>query len=447
MLLMKSSFACFLVLIFINPLAAGEVPLPDVWTMKSAIKFALKNNPDSHVAMKRIEASQAMIALAQANYSPRIDLTGEYGQTNNPMYSFGNILNQGEFNQSIDFNEPGRTDNLNFKASISYNLYNGGRDQAGLTAAQASAGVSKNSLTTIRAILSFEVVRGYLKIAQAMDMREARTSAMKAIEASLAVAKSRFEAGDLLKADLLNLEVQYSRARENLILSRHHYALAQKGFLNLLGLRGNTAKITRQGFMIQEMPEITNFDKRPELQGLDLAITAAEARLEQARGGNLPTLDGFALYQYDKGFETDGSGDSWMAGLKVNYTLYQGQRTKARISASQAEVARLKMEKRKLELAMDLELARAKLNHNQAKERMTVTDKMVEQAKESARLSRVRFKEGVILSSDLIDTETRLTDALVRQTIAKTDILVAVADLRKAVGLPQYQINQAAAAQ
>ena len=63
---------------------------------------------------------------------------------------------------------------------------------------------------------------------------------------------------------------------------------------------------------------------------------------------------------------------------------------------------------------------------------------MVEQAEESARLSRERFKEGVVLSSDLIDVENRLTDALVRRTGARTSRRIAVADLRRALGMHQF---------
>ena len=74
----------------------------------------------------------------------------------------------------------------------------------------------------------------------------------------------------------------------------------------------------------------------------------------------------------------------------------------------------------------------------QAGQRLRVTEKMVEQAEESASLSRERFKEGVILSSDLIDVENRLTDALVRRTIARTSQRIAIADLRRAVGLNQF---------
>ncbi|MGW8195890.1 MAG: TolC family protein, partial [Desulforhopalus sp.] len=74
----------------------------------------------------------------------------------------------------------------------------------------------------------------------------------------------------------------------------------------------------------------------------------------------------------------------------------------------------------------------------QALERKSVTDKMVTVAEEAARLSRVRFKEGVILASDLIDFEMRLSDAQARHLAAKSNYSVAIANLRRAAGLPQY---------
>ena len=90
---------------------------PEVWTSKEAVVFGLKNNPDSRIAYQRIAAAQASRAEADALLKhPRLDLSGFYGQTNNPLLSFGNILNQGAFSDDIDFNSPGQTDNLNLKA-------------------------------------------------------------------------------------------------------------------------------------------------------------------------------------------------------------------------------------------------------------------------------------------------------------------------------------------
>ena len=127
-----------------------------------------------------------------------------------------------------------------------------------------------------------------------------------------------------------------------------------------------------------------------------------------------------------------------MGGVRVNYPLFTGGKVEAEIANARANLAGLMAEKRKLELAMAFEVKQAELAHRQAEQRLQVTDKMFERAREGARLSRARFKEGVILSSDLMDCETRLTEARVRQTAARAAIRVAVADLRRATGLPQF---------
>ncbi len=423
------------------PLATGISPTetqPAIWTARQAVHFALTHSPDSQVATQRIEAAKAIMNQVKASFYPQIGLSAEYAQTNNPMYSFGNILNQGQFNQSIDFNDPGRTDNLNLRAGLQYRLYNGGRDQAGVKAAEAGIAVSEMQQIAVSAQLGFEVVRTFHTIAQAMDMLEAHQASIKAIDSSLVVARARFEAGDLLKADLLNIEVQESMAKENMILAEHSLELARKAFLNLLGLREGQVLIDTVQESEQELPEDRNYVKRPELKGIEGQIEAAEAELRVAEGGRYPTIDGLAHYQYDRGFVLNGSGDSWMGGVRVNYPLFTGGKTEADIASAKAKLARLAAEKQKLELAMDFEVQQADLAYKQAEQRLQVTEKMFEQALESARLSRIRIKEGVILASDLMNIETRLTEAQVRQTVAKAAIRVAVADLRRATGLSQF---------
>jgi outer membrane protein TolC len=149
-------------------------------------------------------------------------------------------------------------------------------------------------------------------------------------------------------------------------------------------------------------------------------------------------MDGFASYQVDKGTVLDGSGDSWMAGVRVNYSLFDGDRTTAGITEARARLAELQELRHKTELALNLEMQRADLEYQQADQRLIVTEKMVTVAKESARLNRIRFQEGVVLSTELIDGEKRLTDALVRQSAAKTLRGMAIANLRRTVGMPQF---------
>ncbi len=427
-------------LIFSVSASAAEdmVETPEVWTAAAAVKFALNNSPDSHIALQRMAAAQAVINQARVGYFPHLDISGQYGQTNNPIYSFGNILNQGVFSPTMDFNDPGRTDDLNLKIGIKYRFYNQGRDQANVAAARAGLKKSRLERETVLARLALEVVQGFQTIVRAEEIVAARQSALDAGLASLSVANSRYRAGDLLKADQLNLEVQVSRARENLILAEHGLDLARKIFLNLLGLEQGTVAVNSLVDCAQELPAERSYERRPELKILSAAEEAATALLRAARGGYLPTVDGFASYQYDKGYVETGEGDSWMAGVKINYPLFEGNKTSADVAGAMADLATVRAQRKKIKLGMDLEIKQADLNYRQAVERCRVTEKMVEQAAESARLSRLRFKQGLLLSSELIDIETRLTDAQVSMSVARSNVRVAIADLRWAMGLPQY---------
>ena len=421
------------------PSAFAQEALPDSWTGPDAVRFALKNNPDAQIALKRIAASAAAIKEAGAAFYPQVGVQGGYSRTNNPMYSFGNILNQGVFTNTIDFNDPGETDDLQFMLQLTYRIYNGGRSRAGVDAANAQKEAAMRREEAVKRSLGFAVVKSFFNIVQAGENVSARQAAVQAIEASIRVARARFEAGDMLKQELLNLQVQHSLAGEDLIQARHGLALSQQGFLNVLGLTGTQVKIDLAQTPLQPVPIQPDFKDRSEIKAMQFIIQAREAGIRQAKSGYYPTADAFGSYQVDKGFEMgDGSGDSWMAGVRVNMTLFDGKQTAARVQQANIALDQTKDELRKMELAYGLEIRQAVLNLDQTDKRCRVTQKMVASARESARLFRERFKAGLVLSSELIDTENRLTEAQVRHAMANAEHRIAVANLRRACGLLQY---------
>lgn len=439
--------------VFIFPLAAVFIQfgigyadtvtteIPTSWTAQQAVTFAIANNPDSTIARNTIEEAQAAANMTRATDYPLVNVGAEYGQTNNPMYSFGNILNQGAFDDTIDFNDPGRTDNLQLKAEVSYRIYNGGRDRAEQEAAEAGIGLTQTDLVAVHRQLGYEVVKNFQAILQAEEMVTVREEELAAIGAAYDVGQARYEAGDLLRQDLLNLELQHSRASEHLIQSKHTLELTRRSFLNLLGLREGQVTIHPQQSSDQEIPEKIDYRNRHELQRIAALEQIAVAELQKAEGGKLPTVDGFAGYQVDNGWVENETGDSWMAGVRMNYTLFDGNRTAAHITGARLKLRKIEALRIKTELALNLEVQQALLDYEQAKERLSVTGKMVGVAEEVARLSRARFKEGVILASDLIDFEMRLTDARARQLAAKAGYMVAIANLRRATGLEQFTGN------
>ncbi|OGR02098.1 MAG: hypothetical protein A2520_07725 [Deltaproteobacteria bacterium RIFOXYD12_FULL_53_23] len=426
-------------LLMASPSQAAKTAIPEVWTLRHAVRFAVRNNPDSRMGKNRIEAAQAAISMERSSFYPKLDLNTKYDQTNNPMYSFGNILNQGAFHNTIDFNNPGRTDNLNLGVRLGYRFYNGGRDLAGLKAVEAQAVSSQMELAAVQAQLTFEVVRTFQLIIQAEELIKARQSAVAAITASLSVAQARYQEGVLLKNDLLDLEVQQAKAQENLSQTRHSLAMSQRIFLSLLGLDDSPLALDSAQDGPQDIPPLGTHNQRHELRSMEALILAAKARVRQVQGGHYPSLEGYAGYDTDQGYVTNGSGDSWQAGIRLQFNLAEGGRTTAEITKASALLAEAQERKRKTELAISLEVKQAEFTVQEARERLQVTNKSVAQAQESARINRLRFLEGKLLSADLIGAENQLTDALVRRIAAETSQRIAIADLRRTLGLPQFQ--------
>ncbi len=409
------------------------------WTLDRAIATALEHSPDARVARARADGAQALVEQAGAAWLPQLSLSGRYTDTNSPMMAFGSILNQRAFNFGLDFNHPGQIDNLNATGTVAYNLYSGGRATAGRTAAKAGAEAADLDLRTAQQQLVAEVVKAALNLRKAREAVGAVEGGVRAYEAAVHVAQARFDAGQMLKSDLLSLQVQLAQTRETLSSARHGAALAARAFQFVLGLDATEAAIelaTDDPALARlTVPDTRDFSQRPELLGLHARVRAAEAMVDAARGAHRPTVNAFASYQYDQGWKTDRHGDSWLAGVAVDLNVFDGGQTQGKVRQSNAELTQVKEMLRKATLGIGLEVEQARLAHADAAERVAVSARAVEQAEESASLSRARFEKETLLTADLIGVESRLLEARLRRTVAAADERLAVVELRRALGL------------
>ena len=414
------------------------------WTLDRAVAYALAHSPDAQVARTRVEGAQALVQQALSAWYPQLAVSGRYTDTNNPMVAFGSILNQRAFNFGLDFNHPGQIDNLDAAGTVAYNLYSGGKASAGRQAARAGAQAADYDLNAARHELAAEVVKAVLNLQKAREAVGAVEGGVKAYEAAVAVAQARFDAGQLLKADLLSLKVQLAQTRETLSSARHGAALAERAFDFVLGLDASRfaggACADDPSLARLTAPDTRDYSQRPELLGLDARQHAAEAMVEAARSGHRPSVNAFASYQYDHGWQLNRGADSWLAGVSVDVNLFDGGQTSGKIRQAAAELLQVKELRRKAELGIGLEVEQARLAHDDAVERLAVTASVVEQAEESASLTQARFQKEALLTADLIGAESRLIEARLRRTVAASDERMAVVDLRRALGfdpLPQ----------
>ena len=370
-------------ILFAGSLASAAEP----WTLESALDYALAHNPDAQLAQQRINAAQAGLEQADAAFWPQLQVQSSYTRTDNPMMVFGDILNQRAFAASgvSDYDHLPNVDDANVQGLVTVPLYAGGRNAANRAAAKANTQAAKQDSAAVRNALGFEVTRAFYTVLKTRQFIHAAKAEVNAFENDLATAKKRLNAGTLLKSDELDFEVRLARAREDLISARNANTLAERALRNLLGIDGGDFTVADAAPVVSA-PDSNNFSQRPELAAARARERAAQARIRGAKGGYQPSLNAFGSVGYDYGTKFDHGGRNYTAGVMAQWNLWDGLSTRGKVREATANLESTRQEERQLSLALDLEAEQARLDLQTADERLAVTGKVVDQARESAQL-------------------------------------------------------------
>jgi len=328
-------------------------------------------------------------------------------------------------------------DNMNAKGLVTLPVYAGGKNKAGREAARANAEAAREEMEAVRNILAFEVSRGFYTVQKTRNFIKAAEAGVKSLEGNLEVVRKRLAAGSLLKTDLLDMEVRLAEIREDLMKAQNANALAHRTLRNLLGIEEGDFAVVDSLLMTGNAPGTDDFSGRAELAAARHRELAAEEQVRAQKAAYLPRVNAFGSLDYDYGWKYGEGGGSYAAGLLLQWDLWDGQQTRARVREAKANLESAREEQRKLRLALDLEVEQARLGLKSANDRLAVTELAVSSAAESADLTRARFDQGAALSTQLMDAETALINARVRHAEAEADRQIAIAALRKALALPQ----------
>ena len=424
---------------------------PRELSLDEALHLALEKNPDLATAQQRVAASRAALRQADAAFYPHVRVSESYSASDNPVQAFMMTLNQRAFDFGANFNNPEVTDNLNTKLLAQYSLYNGGRDLAARQAARLGAEAVGQNLDAVRNELVYEVTRAFHTIGKARHFVRTAEAAVTSMESNLNVASNRFDQGSALKSDYLDAAVRLAQARENLVQARNAAAISEFIFRNVLGV-GESENITaaphlnplpRWGEETFSIPSplggegqgegALDISQRPELLAAEKSVAAAEKQARIATGGHLPRINAFASYDLDSG-DARRFSDSWVAGVSVELDVFDGFLTRGKVAEARANLAAAREQRRKVELALQLEARQARLNIAEADARLETTARSVEQAEESLLITKERYGNGLALVTQVLDAETALTSARQRRAAAEADALIARAALDKALG-------------
>lgn len=417
---------------------------PSQYSLEQAIETALANNPELGMMQARIEQANAQLGESLASFYPQIKASLSYQHSDNPAQAFAMIIAQRRLSfVGNDFNHPGGVDNYRPQVTATYALFRGGQDYYRKQAAELGIETSELEKAATRNQLVNNVTAAYYGELAAMEAHEISQRSITAVQSELDQSRIRFDAGTVLKSDVLSLEVQLAEARDTEIQAANAIELAQSMLKTLLGLPTNApfAINSTQQAALPANPaafdELLNqaLSNHPELQAAEKRVAMAERQLDVAQAAHLPRADAFVSYGSDsKDLAFSSNRDNVTAGVMVEVDVFSGFATQERIKKAEHELTAAQEAARQTRLRIEHQLKSAQVKLQDALSRAEVSAVAVKAAEEALRLVNEQRQAGVVTVTRYIEAEVARDKAHTRQITARFDALRAEAELKQATG-------------
>lgn len=411
-------------------------------SLLQAIETALQNNPEIDMAVARIQQSEALIDEALASFWPVVSTFMEYMQGDAPSAYLFRTIDQRKLPQGVDFNDPGWFENYEVGLKAGFNLYNGGRDLLRKRMAETGLEIHELDHQSVENAVIASVIEGYFNVLAAEDFMQIAGESVTTVGTQLKIMRVRYEAGGALKSDVLSLEVRLAQAREGLVRAKNNDRLTIAALANLLGLNPDAALSCKEDQVVPlELPPdyesgiVQALANRPELQKVRQQIIQARMALDVARAGYFPRLDAQGrVYYDDPGLSFSNDRRNWTAGIILNWDLFTGFSTRARMGKEKAVLEEMMAADRKTTLSIQLDLKTAYLKLAESEARLEVTKASVAQAEESLRLVKKQYEGGSATITRYLDAELARNRARIRTAAACYDREKARAAVGRALG-------------
>jgi outer membrane protein TolC len=263
-------------------------------------------------------------------------------------------------------------------------------------------------------------------------------------------AKARYDAGSGAQFDLLRAEVALANGRPPLIEARNTYRISIEQLRQALGLVSITPASGQQSLNLAGSLDCTptQFDldsalaaastSRPELLRYTRLQSSGEQNIKVAKADYWPTLNAVGAYELRKrtfSNDLESTLNGWFVGAQSSWAIFDGRATAGRVreARSQEEQARLTLLNE--QLSVEVEVRQAYSSFEEAGELVAASAKTVEQAEEAVREAHVRYTAGTATELDVLQSQVDLTTARTNLIQANYSYDVAVATLRRAMGV------------
>ena len=389
--------------------------------------IALRNNPLTHAAWARVREQAAALGIARAAYWPQLDAT--LSLTRDQMLS-----GRDAFTGAVTRYGPA--------VSLSYLLWDFGA-RAGATAAAKAELIGAQLIRrqTFQDVM-LEVEQRYYQVQGLQRLTAANRKTVASAQASVEAAEKQHASGLVTIGDVYRARASLSEAELNLQQSRGDLASARGALASAIGLAPDTeldlqpwasidAGMQPLRTVAQTLAQART--ARPELLAAKADVRAARARVRQAVGNGLPSVNLNARAGHTRIAHRRGATD-YSVGAQVEIPLFSGFRHRHERAQAEARVERAQADREILLRQVETEVWQAYQNVLTAEQTLASSADLLQSASRAEEAARGRYRNGLENIVDLLAAQATLADARARRVQAQVNYHAALADLGHAAG-------------
>jgi len=431
-----------LLLLALSPLAvfaADPAPasLPDPLDLNGAITYALGHNYVILQAREQIRQQDGIILQVQAPGIPNISGNAGYQRNQSTV--------------SETFPETNSQWQAQIKATQT--LFAGGGIHAAVRSARLTRDADLFDLQTAINGALLDVRTRFYTVLLNRERVRVQEQNIDLLSHQVRDSQSEARAGTVSNFDVLRAKVALANAQPDLITARNDYRNSIEQLRQSLGVpRGGqelpavtgTLDYTAQDFPL-ETALASAHEHRPEILRLAKLQEAGEETVTNAKANYYPNLGVFGAYErVGEGLVQGGSfnANGWLVGVQSSWAIFDGRATAGHVSQTKSQLRQTRLSAAQEELSVDVEVRQAVSSLQEAQELVAATQQTSDEAAEALRLANSRFKAGSATQLDVLTSQVALTQARTNQLQADYTHLVAVANMRKAIGLSDALVAQ-----
>ena len=388
-------------------------------SFEEAVRTALSNAREVRLAGQDVRISDLDRTRAGAGRLPRLDASTDFTALSEPPSAFL----QGVPVQTADRNI------WRARLIAEQTIYDFGRTSSRVDQAEARYDASSRLETLTRERQAIDVISAFLSAKRAEELRKVAEESLSTAKDYRRVAGDQYELGVVAKNDMLAADVQVANAESALISAENQVELSRSRLALRMGYPGDRTVLPAPGAFpapTNGIPPLSEslraaLKKRSELGVQGASVREGEAAATAARAEFAPTFFGQGGYSYEENeLNPHKSVFSILVGGKIN--IFSGFSDEAARRQALLSIDRRKEALEKLRDDISLEVKSAYLAVTEAEKKKAVAEVAVDRAEENLRIQNDRYKEGLAISTEVLDAQTLLTRAKVDRQNAAYDL-------------------------